>query len=161
MKGTKSIFDLKVKDEAGSWYIIEMQKRNESDYLKRVQYYSAHSYVQQLTQGIKHKDLLPVIVISLIKTKMFDDEVPCISLHKMLETKTNKQYLFDFSYVFIEFKNFDKDKLETTIDEWLHLFKCAETENSPLANIKSEKVLDAYNIIAMHITSPPKNMMPI
>lgn len=138
-----------------------MQKRNESDYLKRVQYYSAHSYVQQLTQGIKHKDLLPVIVISLIKTKMFDDEVPCISLHKMLETKTNKQYLFDFSYVFIEFKNFDKDKLETTIDEWLHLFKCAETENSPLANIKSEKVLDAYNIIAMHITSPPKNMMPI
>ncbi len=68
-----------------------MQKRNESDYLKRVQYYSAHSYVQQLTQGIKHKDLLPVIVISLIKTKM-------------LETKTNKQYLFDFSYVFIELK---------------------------------------------------------
>jgi len=95
-KGKKSIFDLKVKDEAGSWYIIEMQKRNESDYLKRVQYYSAHSYVQQLTQGIKHKDLLPVIVISLIKTKMFDDEVPCISLHKTLETKTNKQYLFDF-----------------------------------------------------------------
>ncbi|WP_331458443.1 PD-(D/E)XK nuclease family transposase [Rickettsia rhipicephali] len=76
MKGTKSIFDLKVKDEASRWYIIEMQKRNESDYLKRVQYYSAHSYVQQLTQGIKHKDLLPVIVISLIKTKMFDDEVP-------------------------------------------------------------------------------------
>ncbi|WP_238528473.1 Rpn family recombination-promoting nuclease/putative transposase [Rickettsia honei] len=70
---------------------MEMQKRNESDYLKRVQYYSAHSYVQQLTQGIKHKDLLPVIVISLIKTKM-------------LETKTNKQYLFDFSYVFIELK---------------------------------------------------------
>ncbi len=67
-----------------------MQKRNESDYLKRVQYYSAHSYVQQLTQGIKHKDLLLVIVI-LINTKM-------------LETKTNKQYLFDFSYVFIELK---------------------------------------------------------
>lgn len=66
-KGKKSIFDLKVKDEAGSWYIIEMQKRNESDYLKRVQYYSAHSYVQQLTKGIKNKDLLPVIVISLIK----------------------------------------------------------------------------------------------
>ncbi|KJV81301.1 PD-(D/E)XK nuclease transposase family protein [Rickettsia hoogstraalii str. RCCE3] len=34
-KGKKSIFDLKVKDEAGSWYIIEMQKRNESDYLKK------------------------------------------------------------------------------------------------------------------------------
>ncbi|KDO03468.1 MULTISPECIES: PD-(D/E)XK nuclease family transposase [spotted fever group] len=131
-----------------------MQKRNESDYLKRVQYYSAHSYVQQLTQGIKHKDLLPVIVISLIKTKMFDDEVPCISLHKMLETKTNKQYLFDFSYVFIELKKFDEDKFDNTIDEWLHLFKCAENETSPPANIKSEKVLDAYNVIEMHNLTP-------
>nr|WP_016917193.1 hypothetical protein [Rickettsia honei] len=27
-KGKKSIFDLKVKDEAGSWYIIEMHNRN-------------------------------------------------------------------------------------------------------------------------------------
>ena len=153
-KGKKSIFDLKVKDEAGSWYTIEMQKRNESDYLKRVQYYSAHLYVQQLTKGIKHKDLLPVIAISLIKTKMFDDEVPCISLHKMLETKTNKQYLFDFSYVFIELKKFDKDKFDNTIDEWLHLFKCAENETSPPANIKSEKVLDAYNVIEMHNLTP-------
>ncbi|AAY61893.1 PD-(D/E)XK nuclease family transposase [Rickettsia felis] len=80
---------------------------------------------------------------------MFDDEVPCISLHKMLETKTNKQYLFDFSYVFIELKKFD-----TTIDEWLHLFKCAENETSPPANIKSEKVLDAYNVIEMHNLTP-------
>ncbi|WP_412708571.1 PD-(D/E)XK nuclease family transposase [Candidatus Rickettsia kedanie] len=32
-KGQKSIFDLKVKDEAGSWYIIEMQKSNEINYL--------------------------------------------------------------------------------------------------------------------------------
>ncbi|ABV75939.1 hypothetical protein RPO_01855 [Rickettsia rickettsii str. Arizona] len=66
-----------------------MHKRNESDYLKRVQYYSAHSYVQQLTQGIKHKDLLPVIVISLIKTKM-------------LETKTNIYLIFPM--LFIELK---------------------------------------------------------
>ncbi|USD86062.1 Rpn family recombination-promoting nuclease/putative transposase [Rickettsia rickettsii] len=68
---------------------MEMHKRNESDYLKRVQYYSAHSYVQQLTQGIKHKDLLPVIVISLIKTKM-------------LETKTNIYLIFPM--LFIELK---------------------------------------------------------
>ncbi|AFB23271.1 hypothetical protein RPL_01850 [Rickettsia rickettsii str. Colombia] len=94
-----------------------MHKRNESDYLKRVQYYSAHSYVQQLTQGIKHKDLLPVIVISLIKTKM-------------LETKTNIYLIFPM--LFIELKILIKISLKLLIDEWLHLFKCAETENSPL-----------------------------
>ncbi|WP_371920413.1 Rpn family recombination-promoting nuclease/putative transposase [Rickettsia sp. TH2014] len=122
--------------------------------MSTITYYSAHSYVQQLTQGIRHKDLLQVIVILLIKTKMFDNEVPCISLHKMLETKTNKQYLFDFSYVFIELKKFDKDKFDNTIDEWLHLFKCAENKTSPPANIKSEKVSDAYNVIEMHNLTP-------
>ncbi|ASX28388.1 hypothetical protein BA173_06320 [Rickettsia sp. MEAM1 (Bemisia tabaci)] len=45
--GKRVIFDLKVKDETGNWYIIEMQKKNESDYLKRAQYYSAHAYVSQ------------------------------------------------------------------------------------------------------------------
>lgn len=149
-KGKKSVFDLKVKDEAGNWYIVEMQKRYESDYLKRVQYYSAHSYVQQLTQGIKHIDLLPVIVISLVKTKIFDEAVPYISLHKTLETKTNKQYLFDLSYVFIELGKFNKNQFGTILDDWLHLFKCAEKENKPPENIKSKKVLDAYNVIERH-----------
>ncbi|WP_341793296.1 MULTISPECIES: Rpn family recombination-promoting nuclease/putative transposase [unclassified Rickettsia] len=153
-RGKRSVFDLKVKDESGNWYIIEMQKRNESDYLKRVQYYSAHSYTQQLTAGITHKDLLPVVVISLMKTKVFDNEVPYISFHKMTETKTNKQYLFDFSYVFIELKKFKKDQLTNIADEWLHLFKCAEKEHKPPANIKSKKVLEAYHAIELHNLTP-------
>ena len=32
--GKRSIFDLKVKDEAGRWYIIEMQRKTEKDYIK-------------------------------------------------------------------------------------------------------------------------------
>lgn len=71
-------------------------------YLKRVQYYSAHSYTGQLKAGVKHKDLLLIIVISLI---------------------TN---------------------------EWLHMFKCAEKEENPPANIKSSRVLEAYNTIELH-----------
>ena len=86
---------------------------------------------------------------------MFDDEVPCISLYKMLETKTNNQYLFDFSYVFIELKKFDKDKFDNTIDEWLHfIWECCRNQTSPPANIKSEKVLDAYSVIEMHNLTP-------
>jgi|GEM_PF-4708072 len=117
-----------------------MQKRNESDYLKRVQYYSAHSYVQQLTKGITHKDLLSIIIISLVKTKMFDAEVPYISLHKTLETKTSKQYLYDLSYVFIELGKFNSNQLASISDEWLHLFKCAEKENKPPENMRSQRV---------------------
>jgi len=153
-RGKRSSFDLKVKDESGNWYIIEMQKKNESDYLKRVQYYSAHSYIGQLTQGLTHSNLLPIIAISLIKTKIFDEEIPYISFHKTIETSTNKQYLFDLSYVFIELGKFNKEKLSNIGDEWLHLFKCATEEKEPPIGIKSAKVLDAYHVIEMHGMSP-------
>ncbi|MGX6960064.1 MAG: PD-(D/E)XK nuclease family transposase [Rickettsia endosymbiont of Pentastiridius leporinus] len=97
---------------------------------------------------------MPIIVISLVKTKIFNDDVPYISLHKTLETKTNKQYLYDLSYVFIELGKFDKHQLASITDEWLHLFKCAAKENEPPENIKSKKVLDAYNVIEMHNLTP-------
>jgi predicted transposase/invertase (TIGR01784 family) len=149
-KGKRSVFDLKVRDESGNCYIIEMQKRNEVDYLKRVQYYSAHSYVQQLKEGLTHFNLFPIIVISLIKTKIFDKEVPYISFHKNVETSTNKPYLCDISYVFIELGKFNKKELTSIADEWLHLFKCATEEEDPPANIKSSNVLEAYRAIELH-----------
>ncbi|WP_417904753.1 Rpn family recombination-promoting nuclease/putative transposase [Candidatus Tisiphia endosymbiont of Micropterix aruncella] len=153
-KGRRSVFDLKVKDESGNWYIIEMQKKNETDYLKRVQYYPAHSYVGQLIEGLTHLDLLPVIVISLVKTRIFDKEVPYISIHKNVETTTNKQYLFDLSYIFIELGKFKKTQLTSVADEWLHLFKCATQETEPPKDIKSSKVLDAYHMIERYKLTP-------
>lgn len=151
--GKRRAFGLKVKNESDNWYIVVVQRRNESDYSKR-EHYAAHSYIQQLQQGVRHKDLLPVIVIALVKTRIFEDEVPYISFHKMIETKTNKQYLFDLSYVFIELGKFKKDQLASIRDEWLHLFKCAAKENNPSENIRSQKVLEAYNTIAMHNLTP-------
>ena len=131
-----------------------MQKKNESDYLQRVQYYAAHSYTLQLPKGGEHGKLLPIIVISLIKHKIFSDEVPCISFHKMAETVTGKQYLFDMSYVFIELGKHDKQNLSNIAEEWLHLFKCAEDESEPPKGLKSTKVLDAYHLIEKHSMSP-------
>ncbi|WP_425360417.1 MULTISPECIES: Rpn family recombination-promoting nuclease/putative transposase [unclassified Candidatus Tisiphia] len=156
-QGKRSVFDLKVKDESDHWYIIEMQKRNETDYLKRLQYYSAHSYVQQLTEGVTHNDLLPIVVISLMKSKIFAEEVPYISFHKTIETTTKKQqHIFDISYVFIELKKFKdiKQPLLSIADEWLHLFKYATKENTPPVGIKSSKVLEAYHVIEMHGLTP-------
>ncbi len=60
LDGKRSIFDLKVKDEAGRWYIIEMQRKMERDYINRVQFYGSYSYVNQIEQGVSHKDLLRV-----------------------------------------------------------------------------------------------------
>jgi predicted transposase/invertase (TIGR01784 family) len=144
LDGKRSIFDLKVKDEAGRWYIIEMQRKMERDYINRVQFYGSYSYVNQIEQGVSHKDLLPVVVISIIGQKVFDDELPCINYHCLKETNTNKQYLFSLMYVFVELGKFDSNKIENDIDQWLHLLKCAHNEQEPPKEIKNSSVLSAY-----------------
>ena len=144
LDGKRSIFDLKVKDEAGRWYIIEMQHKMERDYINRVQFYGSYSYVNQIEQGVSHKDLLLVVVISIIGQKVFDDELPCINYHCLKETNTNKQYLFSLMYVFVELGKFDSNKIENDIDQWLHLLKCAHNEQEPPKAIKNSSVLSAY-----------------
>ena len=143
--GKRSIFDLKVRDETGRWYIIEMQRTMKVDFIDRVQFYGSYAYVTQIEQGIAHHDLLPIVVISIIGTKMFPDELPYINYHQLKETSTNKQYLFSLTYVFIELGKFQEDKIETDIDQWLHLLKCAHEENEPPKDIDSKIILSAYS----------------
>jgi len=121
-----------------------MQRKMERDYINRVQFYGSYSYVNQIEQGVSHKDLLPVVVISIIGQKVFDDELPCINYHCLKETNTNKQYLFSLMYVFVELGKFDGNKIENDIDQWLHLLKCAHNEQEPPKEIKNSSVLSAY-----------------
>lgn len=125
LEGQRSLFDLKVKDETGRWYIIEMQRKMEKDYLNRTQLYGCYTYVSQIKKGMKHKDLLPVVIISIIGAKALPDELPYISYHHIKESNTHKQYLFSLTYVFIELGKFKKNDLKDDTDEWLHLLKYA------------------------------------
>lgn len=143
-EGKRSIFDLKVKDEAGRWYIVEMQRKMETDYLNRAQYYGCYSYINQLEEGMKHKDLLPVIIISIIGTKAFSDELPYINYHHLRESTTQKQYLHSLTYVFIELGKFNENNIKDDTDQWLHFLKCAPKEIEPPKAINNNKVLSAY-----------------
>lgn len=142
--GKRSIFDLKVKDEEGRWYIVEMQRTMKIDFIDRIQFYGSYTYVTQIEQGIKHQNLLPIVVVSIIGTKMFPEELPYINYHQLKETTTNKQYLFSLTYVFIELGKFNANKIDSDVDQWLHLLKCAHEESSPPININNSSVLSAY-----------------
>ncbi len=93
---------------------------------------------------MKHRDLLPVVIISIIGTKALPDELPYISYHHIKESNTHKQYLFSLTYVFIELGKFKKNDFKDDIDEWLHLLKYALQEQEPPKEIKNEIVLSAY-----------------
>ncbi len=144
LEGKRSLFDLKVKDETGRWYIIEMQRKMEKDYLNRTQFYGCYTYVSQIKKGMKHRDLLPVVIISIIGTKALPDELPYVSYHYIKESNTHKQYLFSLTYVFIELGKFKKNDFKDDTDEWLHLLKYASQEQEPPKEIKNEIVLSAY-----------------
>ncbi len=144
LDGKRSIFDLKVKDEAERWYIIEMQGKTEKDYINRVQFYGSYSYINQIEEGIKHSDLLPVIIISIIGKTIFPKELPYINYHHFKETTTNKQYLFSLTYVFVELGKFDANKIQNDTDQWLHLLKYAHSEQQPPREIDNINVLSAY-----------------
>lgn len=142
--GRRSLFDLKVQDETGRWYIVEMQRKMEKGYLNRAQYYGCYTYINQLEEGIRHKDLLPVVVISIIGTKVFSRDIPYISYHHIKESTTHKQYLFSLTYVFVELGKFNADMIKDDADQWLHLLKCATKEQEPPQAISNKCVLSAY-----------------
>ena len=108
--GRKSIFDIKVKDGTGKYYIIEMQKYSDSAFVKRVEFYAAHCFVEQLRRGMLHSELLPVVVISITKNNLFPDDVPCVSVHRTKEDATNNVHLRSFNFVFAELGKLEKRK---------------------------------------------------
>lgn len=148
-QGKRSLFDLKVQDQAGQWYVIEMQSRRQPHYLKRIQYYGSHSYVSQLKSGEKYISLLPVVVISVLKESLFPSPIGVISYHRTLEDKTYEQHLFALSYVFIELSKFKKneEELETFEDEWLYFLKSAEETKEPPSSLKDPFVLEAFQTL--------------
>ena len=153
LKGKKSLCDLKVKDDKNNIYIIEMQKRNEEDYLQRIQYYASHAITDQLEQGTDHTELNPVITISIMGRKCFDDNIPCISYHPFVETTTGKQLLLTQSHIFIELPKLEKSGLTGSTLEWLEMFKeAAHLDHIP--EVKNKNVLQAYRKLEQHNWSP-------
>ena len=155
LKGKKSLCDLKVKDDKNNIYIIEMQKRNEEDYLQRIQYYASHAITDQLEQGTDHTELNPVITISIMGRKCFDNAIPCISYHPFKETTTGKQILLTQSHIFIELPKLEKSGLTGSTLEWLEMFKeAAHLDYIP--EVKNRNVLQAYRKLEQHNWSPEK-----
>lgn len=149
LRGKRSLCDLKVYDSQGNTYIIEMQKRNEEDYLERVQYYSAHAVTQQLEQGDGHVSLSPVITISIMGRQWFDDEVPCISYHPHRETVTGRQLLHILSHIFIEIPKLDKAHFDENTHEWLEIFKSASALTE-MPKVHNKYIKGIYKRLEQH-----------
>jgi predicted transposase/invertase (TIGR01784 family) len=146
----RSIVDVKVKDNSGNTYIVEMQNGYADAFLARVQFYGCVAFSSQLKRGKRYADLAPVVMV--IITSGFcalPEEEECISCHQIINVDNGKNHLKCLSYVFVELDKFTKEanELETTEDDWLYMMAKFDKAKEPPEHTKDKTILSAYRTI--------------
>ena len=130
----ESVLDVRCKDHRGISYIVEMQVRKTRAFLKRIQFNTAKTYVNQIASGEDYPKLNQVIAITITDFTLFDEFDHCVSHHQTQEMITGKTLLQEVVYWFVELSKFRKglDELDDVLDKWVFFIKTASSlENVP------------------------------
>lgn len=124
----ETILDIKATNKNGDKFIIEMQKKDLSNFDKRSLYYTSKAYVSQIEKGEEIINLKKVYYIAILNFNMFDN-INYISRHLIINQETTTQDLKDFEFTFIELKKFDTklEDLNSTIDKWIYFINNASS----------------------------------
>lgn len=96
-----SIVDVRCFDNHGRHFIVEMQLQWTADFIKRMLYNSATTYVRQLGQKERYRDLSPVYGLALLDTK-FDQSEEWFHHFRMTHSTDKSKTLDDLQLVLIE-----------------------------------------------------------
>ena len=121
-----SIVDIKVKDQQGFLYNIEMQVQVPKNWDKRALYYASKLYTSQLKQGHVYKKLNKTISISILSNNCFKNNDDIHNVYRFHNNKTLKPLTGLMELHFIELAKFSKDKprsLSSPFEKWLYTFK--------------------------------------
>jgi predicted transposase/invertase (TIGR01784 family) len=122
----ENILDIFCTDKAGRKFIIEMQNAWMRAFGKRIVYYGAKAYANQLSEAKPYVDLDPVTVVAITKKfKVFPNKPGYKSIQHLVDSKTFEHDLDDMTFAFIELIKFTKKEHELVTDEdkWLFLLK--------------------------------------
>ncbi len=146
LKGGKvSIIDIKAADQAGRTYIVEMQVGELDGFAKRVLYYFAKSYSEQIKRGEFYRKLKPVIFIGILDF-VFTENLNYISRNQVRDVETNERTISDIEFTFVELPKFNKvaKDLKNLTEKWLYFIKNAENLDVIPEDIDDEGLLSAY-----------------
>jgi predicted transposase/invertase (TIGR01784 family) len=124
----ETILDIKATNQNGDKFIVEMQKKDLSNFAKRSLYYTSKAYVSQIDKGEDVINLKKVYYIAILNFNMFDN-INYISRHLIINQETMTQDLKDFEFTFIELKKFNTKlgDLNSTIDKWIYFINNASS----------------------------------
>ena len=133
----ENILDISCLDQSNRHFIIEMHNGWERGFTKRILWYGAKKYVDQLNAAKPYDSLDPVIVLAITKRfKVFQKREAYKSMYTLADTKTGERDIPELTLVFAELLKFKKEEHELVTDEdkWLFLLnKIGEYEETPPA----------------------------
>lgn len=124
----RAVFDIHCKNEAGDYFIVEIQKAKQNYFKDRSVFYSTFPIQQQAEKGDWDFQLKAVYTIGILDF-VFDEDKndPEVFHHevKMVDIKTNTIFYNKLTYIYLEMPKFNKseEELETHFEKWLFVLK--------------------------------------
>lgn len=133
-----SILDIKARDETGRQFNVEMQMLATRSFIKRIIYYAAKLYQQQLHESEEYQRLRPTISISFVNAVLFPEEAAYHLRFRLWEDRRQLRLSEDLEFHILELPKFNKaaEELGGDLDIWLYFLRYAEkmdTADLPLA----------------------------
>jgi predicted transposase/invertase (TIGR01784 family) len=149
--GKVTIVDVKVQDQNGKTYLVEMQVADVNGFDKRVLYYTSKSYVSQIESGDLYEALNPIFFIGILDFEITYNP-NYISRHRMLDAETGERFIEDVEFHFIELPKFKKTatELSSIIDQWVYFIKNAKNLDIIPENVQDEGLKHAYDDAYKH-----------
>ncbi len=158
-EGRKSFFDIYCTDQTGAKFIIEiqidgcrdeMQRKYQSHFMPRAQYYTALSFYRQMHSPFKYEKLVPVIFIGVLDHILYPDVQDVITRHALMDIKNHTISSHHQMYHIIELPKFTKKIEECTesIDAWLFFMNQADKfEAVPKELARLPKINTAFTVL--------------
>jgi len=155
IEGAKdTIVDVRVKDQRGHQYIVEMQVDNQASFGCRSVYYLSKAYTRQLQRSEDYAKLKPVRFIGILDFNLFnEDDTHYINPHLIINQKNGKNELNQLAFYYLELKKFKKELHEcgNTLDLWCYLFKQGwKLQELPIEFGQDEGITEAIETLEEH-----------
>lgn len=145
--------DVKVKDNTGKRFNVEMQVRGDSDFINKVLFYNDKLFTSQLKQAEPFEKLNKTISIAILNFTLLDYEADLHNIYRFLNIKSKKE-LTDLKEIhFIELPKFKKNKPRKTLskfEKWLHILKFGELYTTDLNNIPEALKEEEEIVMVLH-----------
>lgn len=127
-----SIVDIKVRDQAGRIYVVEMQMLVFRDLPQRILFYWASAYREQLSPGEPYSNLRPTIVIAVLNENLFPLTTGHHTRFKLESNESGIGFTDDLEIHTIELPKFTREigELNTSLDRWSYFLLNAATLDS-------------------------------